>query len=113
LFLFATFVFENISRPGAGQEEKRDGKIIIYPPLFKREGKVSAYANSEGGEFFMGLLPIEWVKREKTTPSPRPRGASRPGRDSLGGKNPGFRSAGPASARHRFPEPFASNEIPA
>jgi hypothetical protein len=52
-----------------------------------------------------GLLPIEWVKREKTTPSHRPRGASRPGRGSLGGKNPGFRSAGSASARHRSPNP--------
>jgi hypothetical protein len=37
----------------------------------------------------LGLLPIEWVKREKTTPSHRPRGESRPGRDSLGGKNRG------------------------
>jgi hypothetical protein len=31
----------------------------------------------------MGLFPIEWVKREKTTPSHRPRGASRPGPGQL------------------------------
>jgi len=57
-----------------------------------------------------GLLPIERVKREKTTRSHRPRGASRPGRDSLGGKNPGFRSACPASARHRSPNPSPKTE---
>jgi hypothetical protein len=58
----------------------------------------------------LGLLPIERVKKEKTTRSHRPRGASRPGQDSLGGKNPGFRSACPASARHRSPNPSPKTE---
>jgi len=40
---------------------------------------------------FMGLLPIEWVKKKTMTRSPRPRVASRPGLDSIGGKSSGFR----------------------
>jgi hypothetical protein len=34
-------------------------------------------------EKILGLLPIEWVKREKTTPSHRPREGCRPGPGQL------------------------------
>ena len=59
----------------------------------------------------MGLLPIEWVKREpKKFYRSGPGGASRPWQDSIGGKTPGFRSACLASARHLYPTPLGKAE---
>jgi hypothetical protein len=64
-------------------------------------------AADQGGNKEEGLLPIEWVRREKKTPSPRPRGgippgAGQPRREKSGvpERRPGFRKA-------PVPEPFA------
>jgi hypothetical protein len=54
-------------------------------------------AADQGGNKEEGLLPIEWVRREKKTPSPRPRGGIPPG---VPERRPGFRKA-------PVPEPFA------